>query len=161
MQKIDFTLNEVCQELGKSKRTITRYISRGLLKPEKVKGQKGIEYRFSQVEVNNLKRADTTGQMTGQNIKIDTNTNDTLSLLNDTVKLLQKQLKAKDIQIKQLLDRQRETNVLMGQLQNRVLLLEDKSKGKQVDKIHQTKDTPSDTPRDKIINYLKRLFSKG
>jgi len=165
MAKEEVGLQEVCRLLGKSKRTIIRYIKAGKLKPERIKTEKGIlEYRFNRTEVEslkNLKNQEAIGQATGQNDKIVQKTDDTLSLLNDTVKLLQKQLKAKDIQIKQLLDRQRETNVLMGQLQNRVLLLEDKSKGKQVDKIHQTKDTPSDTPRDKIINYLKRLFSKG
>jgi len=162
MTKTDLTLNEVCQELGKSKRTITRYIKKGSLNPEKVKTENGIlEYRFKKSEIENIKNPDTiTGQTTGQNQKVEQNNNDTLSLLKDTMKLLQKQLKAKDIQIKQLLDRQRETNVLMGQLQNRVLLLEDKSKGKRADKIHQTNDTTSDTSGDKIINYLRRLFGK-
>jgi len=162
MTKTDLTLNEVCQELGKSKRTITRYIKKGSLNPEKVKTENGIlEYRFKKSEIENIKNPDTiTGQTTGQNQKVEQNNNDTLSLLKDNMKLLQKQLKAKDIQIKQLLDRQRETNVLMGQLQNRVLLLEDKSKGKRADKIHQTNDTTSDTSGDKIINYLRRLFGK-
>jgi len=135
---------------------------KGSLNPEKVKTENGIlEYRFKKSEIENIKNPDTiTGQTTGQNQKVEQNNNDTLSLLKDNMKLLQKQLKAKDIQIKQLLDRQRETNVLMGQLQNRVLLLEDKSKGKRADKIHQTNDTTSDTSGDKIINYLRRLFGK-
>ena len=154
------TLNEVCNILGKSKRTITRFVKKGLLRPEKVRGQKGIEYRFNRTEVESLKNTDTTGQETGQNQKVEIKNNDTLSLLKDNMKLLEKQLKAKDRQIKQLLDRQRETNVLMGQLQNRVLLLEDKSKGKRADKIHQTNDTTSDTSGDKIKNYLRRLFGK-
>jgi len=38
----DISLNEVCQLLSKSKRTITRYIKKGLLNPEKVKSQKGM-----------------------------------------------------------------------------------------------------------------------
>jgi len=162
MTKSDFTLNEICQELRKSKRTITRYIKKGLLKPEKVKNEKGIlEYRFKKPEIENFKNSGkTTSQTTRQNQKVEIKNNDTLLLLKDTMKLLQKQLKAKDIQIKQLLDRQRETNVLMGQLQNRVLLLEDKSKGKRADKIHQTNDTTSDTPGDKIKNCLRRLFGK-
>ena len=162
MTKTDLTLNEVCQELGKSKRTITRYIKKGSLNPEKVKTENGIlEYRFKKSEIENIKNPDTiTGQTTGQNQKVEQNNNDTLSLLKDNMKLLEKQLKAKDRQIKQLLDRQRETNVLMGQLQNRVLLLEDKSKGKRADKIHQTNDTTSDTSGDKIKNYLRRLFGK-
>jgi len=38
----ELTLNEVCELLGKSQRTITRYIKKGLLNPEKVKSQKGM-----------------------------------------------------------------------------------------------------------------------
>ena len=158
----ELTLIKACEILGKSKRTITRYIKRGLLNPDRAKNEKGIlEYRFKISEIENIKNLETRNrQTTRQNQKVEIKNNDTLLLLKDTMKLLQKQLKAKDIQIKQLLDRQRETNVLMGQLQNRVLLLEDKSKGKRADKIHQTNDTTSDTPGDKIINYLRRLFGK-
>lgn len=105
MTKTDLTLKEVCEILGKSKRTVSRYIKARKLNPEKIKSQKGIEYRFSQSEIESFKKQDTTGQMTRQNIFDDKN-NDTLSLLNDTMKLLQKQLKAKDTQIKQLLERQ-------------------------------------------------------
>jgi len=153
----DLTFNEVCQELGKSKRTVSRYIKKGLLKPEKVKAQKGIEYRFSQSEIESFKKPDTTGQMTRQNI-IDDKNNDTLSLLNDTMKLLQKQLKAKDTQIKQLLERRRETNILMGQLQNKVLMLEDKSKGKRPDKNNRTDDTTSQVKWQGINDFFRRLF---
>ena len=35
MTKNDLALNEVCQALGKSKRTIARYIKKGLLNPMK------------------------------------------------------------------------------------------------------------------------------
>jgi len=152
----DLTLKEVCQVLGKSGRTISRYIKAGKLNPEKIKSQKGIEYRFDLTELENLKKPDTTGQMTRQNI-IDDKKNDTLSLLNDTMKLLQKQLKAKDTQIKQLLERQRETNILMGQLQNKVLMLEDKSGGKRSDKNNRTDDT---TSQSKWQGFLKRIFKR-
>jgi len=65
MTKSDLTLNEVCQELGKSKRTITRYIKKGILNPERAKTENGIlEYRFNRSEVDNLKSQDTTGQTT-------------------------------------------------------------------------------------------------
>ena len=66
MQKTDLTLKEVCEILGKSKRTVSRYIKNGWLNPEKVKVQKGIEYRFSQSEIESFKKPDTTGQMTRQ-----------------------------------------------------------------------------------------------
>jgi len=125
----NITFIEACKLIKKSKRTVSRYIKAGKLNPDKIKSQKGTEYRFDRSEVESLKKQDTKGQMTRQN-KFDDKNNDTLSLLNDTMKLLQKQLKAKDTQIKQLLERQREANILMGQLQNKVLMLEDKSKGK-------------------------------
>ena len=155
--KSDLTFIEVCKLLGKSKRTVSRYIKAGKLNPEKIKSQKGIEYRFDLTELENLKKPDTTGQKTRQNI-IDDKNNDTLSLLNDTLKLLQKQLKAKDTQIKQLLERQREANILMGQLQNKVLMLEDKSRGKRPDKNYRTEDTTSQIKWQGLNDFFKRLF---
>jgi len=159
-KKIVLTLNEVCHELDKSKRTITRYVKKGLLNPEKVKsGNKTPEYRFSQSEVENLKNQNTRGQNTRQNQKSDTKEDDTLSLLKDNMKLLEKQLKAKDRQIKQMLDRQRETNYLIGQLQNKVLLLEDKTKGKN----NKTKDRTEDKTNDtlwRVKKYFNRLLGR-
>jgi len=44
----ELTFDDVSQLLGKSKRTVSRYIKAGKLNPEKVKGKKGIpEYRFN------------------------------------------------------------------------------------------------------------------
>jgi excisionase family DNA binding protein len=163
MQQSYLTFKETCNILGKSKRTISRYIKKGLLNPEKVRGQKGIEYRFNRTEVESIKNPETTGQETGQNQKVEIKDDDTLSLLKDNMMLLQKQLKSKDQQIKKLLDRQRETNYLLGQLQNKVLLLEDKSKGKRQDKKHRTEDTTGDTPGDRkwhIKNIIARWFKK-
>jgi excisionase family DNA binding protein len=154
------TFKETCDILGKSKRTVSRYIKKGLLRPEKVRGQKGVEYRFNRTEVESLKNQDTTGQKTGQNQRSDTKEDDTLSLLQDNMKLLEKQLKAKDRQIKQLLERQRETNYLLKGLQDKVLLLEDKSNGKREDKKHRTEDTTSDTPGDKLKNFFNRLLGR-
>ncbi|MDD4343949.1 MAG: helix-turn-helix domain-containing protein [Eubacteriales bacterium] len=158
----NLTLKEVCQELGKSKRTITRYIKKGLLNPEKVKSENGIlEYRFKKTEIENINNPDTTtSQTTRQNIKSESNNNDTLSLLKDNMKLLEKQLKAKDRQINKMLERQRETNILIGQLQNKVLLLEDKSKGKRQDKNDKPSDTTSDTLSDRVKRFIDRLLGK-
>ena len=151
--KKDLTFTEVSELLKKSKRTVSRYISNGLLNPDRIKTEKGnLEYRFSQSEVESLKKRDR-GQGTGQNIKTDRNIDDTLTLLKDTVKLLQKQLKAKDNQINKMLERQREANILTGQLQNKVFLLEDKSKGKK------GQDTPDKTG-DKIRKLINRIFKR-
>jgi len=151
---------EAAKILGKSERTLSRYIKRKLIIPEKIKSQKGIKYSFNLAELESLKKPDTTGQMTGQNKKTIINKDDTLSLLKDTMKLLQKQLKAKDTQIINLLERQRETNILMGQLQNKVLLLEDKSKGKGPDKKDQTDDTTSQVKWQGINGLFRRLFKR-
>jgi len=154
--KKDLTFTEVSELLKKSKRTVSRYISNGLLNPDRIKTEKGnLEYRFSQSEVESLKKRGR-GQGTGQNIKIDRNIDDTLALLKDTIKLLQKQLKAKDNQINKMLERQRETNILTGQLQNKVFLLEDKSKGKK----QRTEDTTQDRTGDKIRKLINRIFKR-
>jgi len=160
--KDKMTLDEVCQELGKSKRTITRYIKKGILNPERVKSKNGVlKYRFKKSEIENFNNSDTTTrQTTGQNQKFEQKDDDTLSLLKDNMKLLEKQLKTKDQQIKKLLDRQRETNYLMGQLHNRVLMLEDKSKGKRPDKEDKTSDTTSDTLSDRLKTFINRLLGK-
>lgn len=155
-ETVSFT--EASKILGKSKRTLSRYIKKKLIIPEKIKSQKGIKYCFNLAELESFKKPDTTGQMTRQNIIVDKNKDDTLSFLKDTMKLLQKQLKAKDTQIKQLLERQREANILMGQLQNKVLLLEDKSKGKGPDKKDRTDDTTSQVKWQGINDWLKKLF---
>ena len=150
--KSDLTFIEACNLLKKSKRTVGRYIKKGLLNPEKVKTEKGIlEYRFNRSELENIKKPDTTGQTTRQNIKIEKKDDDTLSLLKDTLKLLQKQLKAKDKQIAKYQEDQHERNVLMGQLQNKVLMLEDKSKDKRPDKMDRT---------DARQNAIKRFFGR-
>ena len=161
----DYTISliEACKILKKSKRTISRYIKKGKLNPEKIKTEKGIEYRFNLAEVENLKKLDTIGHTTGQNIKIENNNDDTLSLIKDKnsrIKFLEKQLKVKDKQIDNFQERQREANILMGQLQNKVLMLEDKSKGKQSDKNYRPGDTTSQVKWQGLNGWLKRLFKK-
>ena len=162
MTNSEINLKQTCNILGKSKRTITRYIKKGILNPEKVKSENGLlEYRFKKSEIENIKNPDTTtSQTTRQKTKNDTKKDDTLSLLKDNMKLLEKQLKAKDRQINQMLERQRETNILIGQLQNKVLLLEDKSKGQREDKSDKPNDTPSDTLSDRVKRFIDRLFGK-
>jgi DNA primase catalytic subunit len=162
--KNEIGLNEACRILGKSKRTITRYIKAGKLNPEQVKNEKGIlEYRFNRSEVESLKNPDSTGQTTGQKQKIEQKPDDIIAL----IKVLEKQLKEKDKEIraknKQIAnfqERQRETNYLLKGLQDRALLLEDKTKGKRPDKKHRTEDTTEDTPGDRINRFIKRWFGR-
>ena len=179
MSDFNITLFEACELLNRSKKSISRYIRRGLLHPEKVKSQQGtLEYRFSKTDIEAFKalealnaeetRQDETGhepEQTGQsgqkrqdtlkaeNIKnkevLDETRQDkpeetrpdrtretgqeseVITLLKETTGLLKEQLVKKDEQIKdlggkidQLIERDRETNILIGQLQSKVLMLE-------------------------------------
>lgn len=167
MSDYSLTLFEACEFLNRSKKSLSRYIRRGLLHPEKVKSQQGtLEYRFSKDDLEAFKaneargkeRQDTqdeTGQ-TGQNREDEEKTttehstdktrqdetsqdgtgqrgqdSDIIKLLKETTGLLKDQLATKDEQIKdlsgkidQLIERNRETNILIGQLQSKVLTLE-------------------------------------
>ena len=50
------TLKEIYERLGKSIRTISRYISNGILNPTKEKSDRGtLEYRFEWKEVEKIK----------------------------------------------------------------------------------------------------------
>ena len=169
MNDFNITLFEVCELLNRSKKSISRYIRRGLLHPEKVKSQQGtLEYRFSKADIEAFKaqeaqNAEETGQDTPDKTeetghkepikrvellenkdykdKTDETRQDTgdktgqdgevITLLKETTGLLKGQLQKKDEQIKdlggkidELIQRDRETNILIGQLQSKVLMLE-------------------------------------
>jgi hypothetical protein len=52
MSDFNITLFEACELLNRSKKSISRYIRRGLLHPERVKSQQGtLEYRFSKADI--------------------------------------------------------------------------------------------------------------
>lgn len=55
MSDYNITLFEACEQLSRSKKSISRYVRRGLLHPKKVKSQQGtLEYRFSESELKAL-----------------------------------------------------------------------------------------------------------
>ena len=169
----NITLFETCELLNRSKKSISRYIRRGLLHPQEVKsGQGTLEYRFSKDDIEAFKileaqpdetrpdRTDKTretghfGDQTGhQNSdnKAKTGTADgteetdktgqkpdqtghdseVITLLKETTGLLKDQLIKKDEQIKdlggkidQLIERDRETNYILKNLQDKVFMLE-------------------------------------
>ena len=182
MSDFNITLFEACELLNRSKKSISRYIRRGLLHPEKVKSQQGtLEYRFSKADIEAFKALEAldtdetghdpdqtghSGQMrqdifknnniknkevldeTRQNTQDQTRRDRTqetghdapdktrqdsevITLLKETTGLLKDQLKVKDEQIKdlggkidQLIERDRETNILLKGLQDKVLMLE-------------------------------------
>ncbi len=159
------TLNEVAGILGKSKRTIGRYVARGLLTPEKIKNENGIlENRFNPKEVNNFrlperKKAPGTQRPEPGHIGQKTNVIDT----TDVIGLLKNELKTKDKEIARLhkkidklIDRQRETNILIGTLQSKVLAIEHKPEG------HNEPDTgqKGNGIGRKVSNFINRVFGK-
>ena len=60
MSDYNLTLFEACELLNRSKKSISRYIRRGLLHPQRVKSQQGtLEYRFSKEDLEAFKLKDT------------------------------------------------------------------------------------------------------
>ena len=71
-KQTDLNLKEVCQELGKSIRTVSRYIKAGRLNPKKIKTEKGIEYRFNLAELESLKKRIEKAEIQNKVTKIST-----------------------------------------------------------------------------------------
>ncbi|OQX71070.1 hypothetical protein B6D52_02735 [Candidatus Parcubacteria bacterium 4484_255] len=177
MSDFNITLFEACELLNRSKKSISRYIRRGLLHPQEIKSKQGtLEYRFSKADIEAFKtrealntektrqdrteETDQTGHkepikkpeflknqdLKGQTEKTRQDTpeqtghgrqdrtgqdSEVIMLLRETTGLLKEQLAKKDEQIKdlggkidELIQRDRETNILIGQLQSKVLMLE-------------------------------------
>jgi len=216
MSDYNLTLFEACELLNRSKKSISRYIRRGLLHPQEIKSQQGtLEYRFSKADLEAFKLQETqdkTRQETGdtpdetsqsgqteatptkeakiKEIKDETRpdkaeqtsqdkTQETgqdseiINLLKETTGLLKEQLVKKDEQIKdlgekidQLIERDRETNILIGQLQSKVLMLEQPKDAIKADIVEQTgQDTPDKTGQDKMakrgfIDRVKDIFKE-
>jgi len=208
MSDYNLTLFEACELLNRSKKSISRYIRRGLLHPQEIKSQQGtLEYRFSKADLEAFKLQETqdkTRQETGdtpdqttqsrqdepieatpaktKEIKEQTRPDEPrqdkaqetgqdseiINLLKETTGLLKEQLNKKDEQIKdlggkidQLIERGRETNILLGQLQSKVLMLEQPKGAINADIVEQTgQDTPDKTGQDKDIKPLKEKKTK-
>lgn len=198
--KYNITLFEVCETLGRSRKSLSRYIRKGLLHPQEIKSKRGaLEYRFSQEDIEafkqkeSLMRQDKADSETGHKEKTDTpltdknkekvldkgqnsetghldsetghsethiysreaekgenvltkpldsetghpketgqaGTEKIIKLLEDTTGILKQQLTKKDEQIGklnhtigELVERNRETNILLKGLQERVFMLE-------------------------------------
>ena len=216
MSDYNLTLFEACELLNRSKKSISRYIRRGLLHPQQIKSQQGtLEYRFSKADLEAFKLQETqdkTRQETGDTpdetsqsgqteatpskeaeikaIKDETRpdkaeqtskdktqetgqNSEIINLLKETTGLLKDQLAKKDGQITdlgrkidQLIERERETNILIGQLQSKVLMLEQPKDAIKADIVEQTRqDTPDKTGQDKMakrgfIDRVKDIFKE-
>lgn len=163
MKDSDFNITffEACEILKKSKKSISRYVRRGLLHPERIKSQRGtLEYRFSRADLKAFKTpAETQDKTRPDKTRQDS---EVITLLKETTQVLRGQLNVKDKQIKslmgkvdQLIERGRETNILLGGLQNKVLMLEskDENRGDRQDKIRQDR-------KQKIKGFFNRLFKR-
>jgi len=206
MSDYNLTLFEACELLNRSKKSISRYIRRGLLHPQQIKSQQGtLEYRFSRADIEAFKAQETQDkirQETGdtpdetsqsgqteatpikeaktKEIKEETrpdkaeqtsqdkpqktgHDSEIINLLKETTGLLKEQLVKKDEQIKdlggkidELIQRDRETNILIGQLQSKVLMLEQPKEAIKDDIVEQTRqDKPDETGQDNPIKPLK------
>lgn len=172
MQKSDLSLKEVCEILGKSRKTISRYIRKGLLNPIKIKSKKKtLEYRFKISELKTFQKIDKTDRT-----KIDRTSDkkrpdiDILNFLKDQLNVKDQQIESLGNKIDQLIERSRETNILIKGLQNKVLLLEGKTDtGKTInnagkkDKIRPDilrEDIRQDTGH-KLKAFLRKLFNPG
>jgi len=155
--KKDLTFTEACKLLKKSRKTISRYIKKGLIKPERIKSQRGtLEYRFNQADLKSLKpgidktRPETIRQAIRQDSEV-------ISILKDQLNIKDKQIKSLGNKIDQLIERSREANILINGLTNRVLMLEDKKRPDRPDKTGQT--IRQDRGQN-IRGFFKRLFKR-
>lgn len=74
MSNFNLTLFEACEYLNKSKKSISRYVRKGLLHPRRIKSQQGtLEYRFSKADLEAFKAQETdqSGQDTPQETSQD------------------------------------------------------------------------------------------
>jgi len=151
------TLTEACKLLGKSKKTICRYIKQGLLKVERIKSQKGtLEYRFNRTDLLNFKKTERKEKTKPES--------DIVSFLKGEIKVKNEQIKNKDEQIKAINERYRETNVMYNNLQNKLLLTDSnmiyETKDKK-DTLKEEKGNREDKKGQRLNGWLKRLFKQG
>lgn len=141
--EFNITFFEACEILNRSRKSVSRYIRRGLLHPQEIKsGQGTLEYRFSKEDLNNF-REDKTGQDetgregTGQDNKVEIpkspiikevpdetrrdeprppetgQDNDLVPFLKDQIKIKDKQIEVLGGHVSELIERNRETNILL------------------------------------------------
>lgn len=170
------TFYEVCELLSKSRKTVSRYIRQGRLHPETIKSKAGTkEFRFNLEEVGALKenktedineekvetpkpevKEDRTGQdKTGSSDEV-------IAILRETQAMLKDQLHKKDEQIDRLnkttdslIERNRETNLLIGNLQHQISLLKLPEAKKPKGEVVEVKDKPKQK-----VGFFKKLFRK-
>lgn len=193
MTDYNITFFEACEILNRSKKTLSRYIRRGVLNPQKIKSQQGtLEYRFTRAELDALRERLATQDQTRQDTPDKTGHPETtpleadptailaqtgqsrqdrqdktgqdktaqeagiINILKETTELLKDQLTIKDAQIgtlneqvHKLIERDRETNILLKGLQDKLMLLEPPKPG--------AIDTTGKTGRDETGKRGQRI----
>jgi len=139
--KNNVTLLGACKLLNRSKKTLSRYIKKGWLNPERIESKRGtLEYRFNRADLLKFKKPGRTGQT--EQTRPDT----------DIITFLKDQLKVKDEQINQLIERSRETNILLKGLQNQLLLTEGKKE------VREDRPGRPDKTGQGLNGFFRRLF---
>jgi hypothetical protein len=185
MGDLNITLFEACEYLNRSKKSVGRYIRQGKLHPQRIKSQQGtLEYRFSKADLEAFKaqteaipikeaeikaitdetRPDKAEQTSQDKTQETGQDGEVINLLKETTGLLKDQLAKKDEQIKdlggkidQLIERDRETNILIGHLQSKVLMLEKpktEETGQEPDETG--RDTAEETGGDGTVKHLEK-----
>lgn len=167
------TLEQVSQRLNKSTKTISKYIKQGKLTPERVRSKQGtLKYKFLESDIQAFITGVDLGDMNPeqkqepqkgnyQTRKEPTKREEDLNQVRELTEVLKDQLNRKDEQIKSLSDkidtlieRDRETNILLGQLQSKVLMLETPQERKEEEE-SQEENTEKRTEKKKgFWNFL-------
>lgn len=80
----NLTLFEACEKLSKSKKSISRYIRKGLLHPRQIKSKQGtLEYRFSESDLNAFKMGESETRQDTTDTQDTTQTPASTSLLEE------------------------------------------------------------------------------
>ena len=151
MSEFNLTLTQACDYLSKSPKTLSRYIKKHLLFPEKGRSKQGtLEYRFSKDDLDAFKirqegfktgqeQPESTGQPESKEAEEqpkeesedETDKPDktertepkswVTSLLEDQLKIKDTQIQSLGDKVDQLIERNGEVNILIGRLQAQVL----------------------------------------
>lgn len=144
--EFNITFFEACEALNRSKKSLGRYIRRGLLHPKEIKGAHGLEYRFDRADLDEFKKIYNIGmeeikeapermvllepvtEEPAQPVPAETGQDAAMvPFLMDQIKVKDDQIKTMSGQMTEMIERQHETNILLHRANDRVLELEGKA----------------------------------
>lgn len=173
------TLEQVSQRLNKSKKTISKYIKQGKLTPERVRSKQGtLKYKFLESDIEAFSVGVDLGEMNPeqnketqegnyQNRKEELRGEEHISQFRELTEVLKDQLNRKDEQIKSLSDkidtlieRDRETNILLSQLQSKVLMIENPQERKEKEESQEDNRQETEKKTEKHRGFWGFLFKE-